>query len=132
MLSYKNMLWLCRTLLWCQGVQVHTPWESSKQFSHVLRSCKVCLILPLALVGSPKRDVPITGANLSLPCWLHPQAPFALKTSKGRLHSQASNINPILWFQAATSVSSQLLYRAFTRFPPHLKAPEPQLSLVSS
>lgn len=37
-----------------------------RKFSHVPRSCKVCLVLSLALTGSPSSGVPITGANLAL------------------------------------------------------------------
>lgn len=134
MVSYNNMSWLCRTLhsagVWRGGSSFFLG--VLRQFSCVPRSCKICLALSLALTGSPNSDVPITGANLSLPCWLHPQAQsikFALKTNKGRLHSQASYIKPILWFQAGSAMSSWQIYRVFTRFPPQ---PEPQLTLVSA
>ena len=111
MVSYKTVSWLCRTLHFAGERQGGGSIFLGvlRQFSRVPRSCKVCLVLSLALTGSPNNDVLIRESNLTLTFSLHPQAQsikFTLNTNKSTLHSQVSYTKPVLRFQAGSAVSS--------------------------
>lgn len=126
MVSYKNISWLCRILCTLMGWKFIFP-GSPQKIPPCPKELWGLLALPSPLTRAPSGDVPIPGANRSLPCLLCPQAQsvlFALKTNKaGCSVKPPIYMKHILWFQAGSAMSLWLTYRALLRSPPQLNLP---------